>query len=78
MAFAAFNTGGTFSERGAGKGAGAISPPLWVVATGAGAVTDPLRGAVDVVPELFVLTLVTAWLLSDMGNSFRCTGSDDD
>lgn len=23
-------------------------------------------------------TLVTAWLLSDIGNSFRCTGSDDD
>lgn len=40
-------------------------------------VTAPLRGVVEVGTELLEPTLVTAWLLSDMGNSFRDTGSDE-
>lgn len=75
MALAAFKTGGTFSDRGAGKGAGATNPTSPAVVKGAVDVTAPLRGVVVVDPELLGPTFVTAWLPSDIGNSFRDTGS---
>jgi hypothetical protein len=68
MAVAAFNTGGTDSARGGGRGLVVSSPPTALASGAAGAASVP-----DTVRPRGALTA-----LSDDGNSWRRTGSEPD
>jgi hypothetical protein len=75
MALAALMTGGTFSDRKGGSAVGTIKPSPLDGLTTDEPVTVALRDGVDDVVTV-LLRLETVWLLSEIGNSCRRTGSE--